>query len=84
MQNFLIDLQRELKYRNYSSKTIEVYSTCIKYFLKYIKNDISKINKDTIIDFTIHLQSKNKSPKTINLYKDAIKFFTIETSAKLS
>ena len=32
MQIFLDKLQRELKYRNYSSKTIEVYSTCLKYF----------------------------------------------------
>ncbi len=50
MQDFLLDLKRELKYRNYSSRIIEVYSTCIKYFLKYIKDDISKITKDTIID----------------------------------
>jgi len=77
MQDFLLGLERELKYRNYSSKTIETYSTCLKYFLKYIKNDISKITKDIIIDFTLHLQSKNKAPKTINLYKDAIKFFAI-------
>lgn len=76
MQNYLLELERELKYRNYSPRTIEVYTTCITYFLKYIKNDISKISKETIIDFTLHLQSKNKAPKTINLYKDAIKFFT--------
>lgn len=42
-QNYLLDLERELKYRNYSPRTIEVYSTCISYFLKYIKNDVSKI-----------------------------------------
>lgn len=76
MQNYLLELERELKYRNYSLRTIEVYTTCITYFLKYIKNDISKISKETIIDFTLHLQSKNKAPKTINLYKDAIKFFS--------
>jgi site-specific recombinase XerD len=77
-QKYIQDLQRELKYRNYSPRTIEVYTNCITYFLKYIKNDILKISKETIIDFILHLQSKNKAPKTINLYKDAIKFFTKE------
>lgn len=75
-QKYLQDLERELKYRNYSPRTIEVYTNCINYFLKYIKDDILKINKDTIIDFIIHLQEKNKAPKTVNLYKEAIKFFT--------
>ncbi|MDD5770604.1 MAG: tyrosine-type recombinase/integrase [Candidatus Gracilibacteria bacterium] len=74
-QDYIQNLQRELKYRNYSPRTIEVYSTCVEYFLKYIKNDISAISKETIIDFTLHLQSKNKAPKTINIYKEAIKFF---------
>lgn len=63
MQNYLLDLERELKYRNYSPRTIEVYTTCITYFLKYIKNDISKISKEIIIDFIIHLQSKKKLQK---------------------
>jgi len=71
-----LKLGRELKYRNYSHRTIDVYTNCLKYFLNYIKNDLTKINKEIIIDFILHLQEKNKAPKTINLYKDAIKFFT--------
>lgn len=77
-QNYIQELERELKYRNYSPRTIEVYTTCIESFLKYIKNDILKILKETIIDFILYLQSKNKAPKTVNLYKDAIKFFIKE------
>lgn len=77
-QNYLQDLQRELKYRNYSSRTIEIYTICTIFFLKYIKNDLSKVSKETIIDFTLYLQSKDRAPKTINLYKDAIKFFIKE------
>lgn len=77
-QNYLLELERDLKYRNYSLRTIEVYTTCVAYFLKYIKNDISKINKEIIIDFILYLQKKNKAPKTINLYKESIKFFTKE------
>lgn len=77
-QNYIQELERELKYRNYSPRTIEVYTTCIESFLKYIKNDILKISKETIIDFILYLQSKNKAPKTVDLYKDAIKFFIKE------
>lgn len=77
-QNYIQDLQRELKYRNYSPRTIEVYTTCVNCFLKHIKNDISKISKEIIVDFILYLQSKNKAPKTINLYKEAIKFFIKE------
>lgn len=73
--NYIVVIERELKYRNYSPNTIKAYTSCIKYFLEYIKNDISKISKEIIIDFILQLQSKSKSPKTINLYKDSIKFF---------
>ena len=55
-QNYLLELERELKYRNYSPRTIEIYSNCTAYFLKYIKNDTSKINKETILDFILYLQ----------------------------
>ncbi|MDD2871267.1 MAG: tyrosine-type recombinase/integrase [Candidatus Gracilibacteria bacterium] len=74
-QNYILSIERELKYRNYSKETVKTYSTCLKYFLEYIKNDISKINKETILNFVIILQEKKKAPKTINLYKDSIKFF---------
>ena len=36
MQDCLLDMERELKQRNYSSRTVEIYSTCVQYFLKYI------------------------------------------------
>lgn len=75
IQDYLIKLERELKYRNYSPKTIKAYSTCIKYFLDKIKKDPNVINNDEIIDFLLFLQEKNKAPKTINLYKESIKFF---------
>lgn len=68
-------LTRELKYRNYSPKTIKAYSTCLKYFFEKLKKEPENITNDEIIDFLIFIQSQNKSPKTINLYKESIKFF---------
>jgi len=75
MQDYLHGMERELRQRNYSPRTVEIYSRCVEYFLKYIKWDVSIITRDKIIDFILVLQSKNRAPKTINLYKEAIKFF---------
>ena len=74
-QEYLLKVERELKYRNYSSRTIDVYKTCIKYFLEKINKNPEILNRDEIIDFILNLQKENKAPKTINLYKEAIKFF---------
>jgi len=77
-QNYLLNLERELKYRNYSLRTIKAYCSCVKCFLIYIQYEVEKINKEKIIDFIIVLQNEKKAPKTINLYKEAIKFFLHE------
>lgn len=74
-QIYLLNLERELKYRNYSPKTVKAYSTCIKYYLEKIHKKPEIISRDEIINFILHLQSKDKAPKTVNLYKEAIKFF---------
>lgn len=74
-QEYLLETERELRYRNYSVKTIKAYTTCIKYFLEKIGKKPEIISRDEIIDFIFYLQSKNKAPKTINLYKESIKFF---------
>jgi len=79
MQEYINKLQEELKFQNYSSKTIKTYISCIKIFIKYIKNDISKISKKTIYEFIFNLQSQDKAPKTINLYKQSIKYFIKNT-----
>ncbi len=82
-QKYLLDLERELKYRNYSPRTVSAYTACIGYFLRWLDTDpvcgterpISNVSRDKIIDFILHLQAQGKAPKTINLYKEAIKFF---------
>jgi len=80
-QEYIQKLERELKYRNYSPKTIKAYITCIRFFLEWIDSETSlefqlkNIKREQIIDFLLYLQSKNKAPKTVNLYKESIKFF---------
>ena len=77
-KNFLEELKKELKFRNYSIRTIDIYQTCVKKFLEFVKNDITKISKEKIYDFIFYLQGQWKAPKTLNLYKEAIKFFVKE------
>lgn len=78
IQNYLLSLERELKQRNYSPKTLKAYTICVRYFLEYIWGDISIINREKIIDYILLLQKQGKAPKTVNLYKEAIKFFCKE------
>ena len=75
MQDYLLQLIRELQHRNYSPRTVEIYSNCLKFFLKRLNNDVSKISRDKVLDFVLHLQRQGKAPKTVNLYKEVIKFF---------
>ncbi|MEI7557294.1 MAG: phage integrase N-terminal SAM-like domain-containing protein [bacterium] len=75
MQDYLIQLSRELQQRNYSPRTVEIYSNCLRFFLKWIDHDVSKISREKILDFVLFLQHQGKAPKTINLYKEVIKFF---------
>jgi len=75
MQDYLLQLTRELQQRNYSPRTVEIYSNCLKFFLKRINNDVSTLSRDKILDFILYLQKQGKAPKTVNLYKEVIKFF---------
>ena len=75
MQDYLTHLSRELHQRNYSPRTIEIYSNCLKAFLQRLNHDVSLISREKIIDFILCLQKQGKAPKTVNLYKEVIKFF---------
>src|SRR5574344_630640 len=75
MQDYLFQLSRELQQRNYSPRTVEIYSNCLRFFLKWLDYDVSKISRDKVLDFILYLQKQGKAPKTINLYKEVIKFF---------
>lgn len=75
LYKFKQQIQEVLKFQSYSSRSIKTYISCIKIFIKYINNDISKISKKTIYEFIFNLQSQNKAPKTINLYTQSIKYF---------
>jgi len=75
MTDYLLLLQRELQQRNYSPRTVEIYGNCLKFFLKWLNYDVTKISREKVLDFILYLQKQGKAPKSINLYKEVIKFF---------
>ncbi len=81
IQSYITKLQTEIKVRNYSFRTVESYTQCVEYFLKYriqAEEKIQNIDRELIKKLVLHLQSKNKAPKTINLYKSSVMFFCNE------
>lgn len=78
MQENLFQLdyfQKLLLNRNYSPRTIEIYSNCLKYFFHVVAKDEKLITENDILDFLLGLQKKYRAPKTINLYKETIKTY---------
>ena len=76
MQYYLKLIEKELKYRNYSLKTIKSYLRCIKEYLEFIKPNFKYLNESKVKSFLINKQDNKYSPQTINLYLNSIKFFT--------
>ncbi len=67
MKEYLNKTLRELKIRNYSPKTIQAYSVCLRLYLKYKKNNLNQLDEENVKDFLLSIQEKGKSPQTINL-----------------
>lgn len=75
MQLYLEKVEKELRLRNYSIRTITSYKRCLVDYFNYLKKDFAKLDVEKIRDFLLKLQSKGYSSQTINLYLNAIKFF---------
>ncbi len=75
MQYYLKLIEKELKYRDYSLKTIKSYLRCIKEYLEFIKPNFKYLNESKVKSFLINKQDNKYSPQTINLYLNSIKFF---------
>ncbi|NCN22019.1 tyrosine-type recombinase/integrase [Candidatus Falkowbacteria bacterium] len=74
MQIQLSLVERELKIRNYSPRTIKIYLHALKEYFIFKKNDFTIFNEDTIKNFLLSSQSKI-SPQSQNIYLSAIKFY---------
>lgn len=74
------ELKKELRLRNYSTKTIKVYNSCIRSFLQYIQPRHPKnITSDEIRTYLLHLiENKKYSSGTVNQVFNALRFLYVE------
>jgi integrase/recombinase XerD len=73
MEQYLLQVENELKLRNYSHKTAKSYLSCLRDF--FAAGGTDNLEIDFIRDFLLKKAEKGFAPQTINLYLNAIKFF---------
>ncbi len=68
-------LIQEMKLRNFSSRTQEVYLYYNQNFLKYINRSPKEITQNEIKQYLLHLDEKQYSSSSINLAHNALSFY---------
>jgi len=67
-------MERELRLRNYSPRTIQAYCGAVRIYLK-TKNGDFNYDKVHIQSFLLNLLEQGRSGQTVNLYVNALKYF---------
>jgi len=75
MQTELQKAERELKIRNYSSKTIKSYLYSLRTYFSFKTSNYSEFDQENIRNFLLHCEQKQISPQSRNLFLNAIKFY---------
>lgn len=75
MQTELQKTERELKIKNYSSKTIKSYLYGLREYFYFKADNFTKLDQDNIKDFLLYCENKRISPQSRNLFLNAIKFY---------
>ena len=74
MPDLLTIIEREMKLRNYSPKTIEAYVHVVKDAYAFFKRPLREITAEQIKEYLYAKQQKNLSSQTISLYANALNF----------
>ena len=75
MQTELQKPERELKIKNYSSKTIKSYLYGLREYFSFKAKNFSDLDQENIRNFLLHCEQKQISPQSKNLFLSAIKFY---------
>lgn len=75
MQTELYKVQRELKIKNYSPKTIKSYLYGLRKYFSFKSSDFAKLDQEDIRNFLLQCERKHISPQSRNLFLNAIKFY---------
>jgi len=69
------NVERELRIRNYSAKTIKSYRFCLIHYFSELHKDPSDVTTDEIKNYLHNLYLRGKSSQSVSVYLNAIKFF---------
>ena len=75
MQEQLNQVERELKIRNYSPKTIKGYLYGLQGYFSFKKVNLENLDQENIRSFLLSCEKKQISPQSRNLFLSAIKFY---------
>ena len=75
IQDNLRAVVNELKLRNYSPKTIRVYTACLREYFLFAGSNHRRLQTGIIRTFLLGKHEKGYASQTVNLYLNAIKFF---------
>ncbi len=75
MQKQLDQMERELRIRNYSIKTVKSYLYGLREYFLFKKHRFEMLDQDNIKDFLLHCEQKGTSAQSRNLFLNAIKFY---------
>lgn len=68
-------LVRELRLKNYSRRTIEIYSGQVAKYIQFCGEGWERFGQEKVKDFILDGQEKGLSPQTLNLGIQSLRFF---------
>lgn len=75
MQTELQKAEREMKIKNYSSKTVKSYMYGLREYFAFKGSNFIGLDQENIRDFLLACEQKQISPQSRNLFLNAIKFY---------
>jgi len=75
MQTELQKAEREMKIKNYSSKTVKSYLYGLREYFAFKGSNFIEFDQENIKDFLLACEQKQISPQSRNLFLSAIKFY---------
>src|SRR3989344_4957251 len=75
MQNQLGQVERELRIRNYSPKTVKSYLYGLREYFSFKNENIETLDENSIRNFLLFCEQRGVSAQSRNLFLNAIKFY---------
>lgn len=73
--NELSALKNELEYRNYSPRTIENYSRCVRDYFEYLQSNFRQYSEVKLKQFLLEKTQEGLASTSVALYLNSIKFY---------